>query len=243
MSEFGESAWARDDFSRNYLERADVYIVERRKMFALAASFCGHFFKDKTGVRLLDLGAGDGALSHELLKTDGSISATLVDGSEAMLRRADERLGEYENVKFVRASFQELLRGAAALDEEFDLAVSSLAIHHLSTEEKAALYGYVYGHLSEGGGFLNMDVVLAPSEGLEEWYFARWRGWMEHMQARLGLGDESPEDIIRRYKEPASTNRPDTLENQLDALRKAGFGGVDCYFKDGIFAAFGGRKV
>jgi hypothetical protein len=34
----------------------------------------------------------------------------------------------------------------------------------------------------------------------------------------------------------------DTLGNQLSALEAAGFADVDCYYKNGIFAAFGGRK-
>ncbi len=241
MSEFSESAWAREDFSRNYLERADVYIVERRKMFALVASFYRQFLYDRKGVRLLDLGSGDGVLAHEILKTDPTVSATLVDGSQDMLYKAAERMGGYEDVKYVKASFQELLDGAALLGE-FDFCVSSLAIHHLSMQEKSALFRYIHARLGEGGGFINMDVVLAPSEELEEWYFALWREWMRAMQSRLGVKDESAEDIITKYKDPASMNRPDTLEAQLTALKDAGFRDVDCYYKNGIFAVFGGRK-
>lgn len=241
MSEFRESAWSREEFSKNYLERADVYIVERGRMFALAVSFAAHFLSGgKPGLRLLDLGCGDGALAHEMLKTGPSVSATLVDGSEAMLKKAAERLGAYGDVRYVNASFQEMLDGAA-LHGEFDFCVSSLAIHHLGMEDKSALFLYIYKHLGEGGGFLNMDVVLSPSEELEGWYFALWREWMQRMQAKLGM-EGNVEDVIREYKNPASMNRPDTLEAQLTALKDAGFRDVDCYYKNGIFAVFGGRK-
>jgi len=37
-------------------------------------------------------------------------------------------------------------------------------------------------------------------------------------------------------------NKPDTLSNQLTALEEAGFLDVDCYFKNGIFAVFGGKR-
>jgi len=37
-------------------------------------------------------------------------------------------------------------------------------------------------------------------------------------------------------------NKPDTLANQLRALKSAGFVDVDCYFKNGIFVVFGGAK-
>jgi len=242
MGRFEESAWAKEEFSRNYLERADVYIVDRRRMFGLAASFCKQFISKTEGIRLLDLGAGDGPLTHEILKASGSASATLVDGSEDMLYRARQRFGEYKDIRYVRASFQEILEGSVRLDSEFDLCVSSLAIHHLSAEEKAGLFNYIYGLLSEGGGFVNIDVVRPPSMKLQEWYFVLWRQWMREAQDRSGLGDEEPDEIIRRYLDPTSMNRPDTLQYQLNSLKNAGFSGVDCYYKNGIFAIFGGYK-
>lgn len=242
MSDFNESAWAQENFSRNYLERADIYIVERQKMFSLVSSFYRHFLMDKRSICLLDLGAGDGMLSHELLKVGGFISATVVDGSEAMIRKAEKRLAEFRDVMYIRASFQELLSGAVPLNKGYNLVVSSLAIHHLSLGEKEELFRYIQGHLGKGGYFVNLDVVRAPSACLEGWYFALWRSWMERMQTRLELKDESTEEIIERYKDPASANRPDSLEDQLDALKKAGFQDVDCYYKNGLFAVFGGKK-
>ena len=56
------------------------------------------------------------------------------------------------------------------------------------------------------------------------------------------IKDQVPEDLIRRYKDPSSMNKPDTLGNQLKALEEAGFSDVDCYFKNGIFAVVGGKK-
>ena len=46
---------------------------------------------------------------------------------------------------------------------------------------------------------------------------------------------------MKRYKDPASMNKPDILEDQLEALRETGFRDVDCYCKNGIFAVFGGK--
>ena len=62
------------------------------------------------------------------------------------------------------------------------------------------------------------------------------------MMNRYHIKDEVPEDLIRRYKDPSSMNKPDKLGNQLKALEEAGFLDVDCYFKNGIFAVFGGKK-
>jgi tRNA (cmo5U34)-methyltransferase len=183
------------------------------------------------------LGCGDGVLTEELLGKDETINATLVDGSLTMLQKAKKRLTAYPNINFIQASFQELLTGNIPLGH-FDFCFSSFAIHHLEMKEKKNLFRYIYEHLNTDGYFVNIDVVLAPSE---KWYFSIWRGWMQLMQDQLNLKDEHPEDIIRRYKDPSSMNKPDTLEDQLEVLRESGFRDVDCYYKNGIFTVFGGR--
>ena len=242
MGDFKESSWNNEEFSKNYLEKADIYIVERRKMLSMISAFYMHFLKDRQMVYVLDLGCGDGVLTEELLKIDTSITATLVDGSHSMLKGAHERLRAYQNVHFIEATFQEILHGNVELGI-FDLCVSSLAIHHLNRENKALLFRYLFNHLKSGGFFLNLDVVLPPSEEIGGWYCVLWKNWMQNMVDQFGVHDEKPDDIINRYKDPASMNNPDTLEAQLTALKEAGFRDVDCYYKNGIFTIFGGRKA
>jgi len=242
MGGFKESSWNNEEFSKNYLEKADIYIVERRKMLGMISAFYMHFFKDRHRVSVLDLGCGDGVLAEELLKIDNSITATLADGSPTMLQGAYERLKAYQNLHFIEATFQEILNGNVDIGS-FDLCVSSLAIHHLDMEHKALLFRYLFNHLNDGGFFLNLDVVLPPSEELEGWYCALWKDWMQNMLNQFGVHDENPDDIINRYKDPASMNKPDTLEAQLASLKETGFRDVDCYYKNGIFVIFGGRKA
>lgn len=241
MDTFNQSSWAKEEFSRNYLEKADIYILERRKMIGIMSSLFAYFFSDKKGPRVLDLGCGDGVLTEELLTIDSSIMATLVDGSPAMLKKAQERIKVQQEMRFVNASFQDILAGKTSLGN-YDLCISSHSIHHLAGEEKAALFTYIAGHLNSGGRFINIDVVLPPSAELEGWYFSIWKEWMQHMMDQLNMKDELPEDIIRRYKDPSSMNKPDTLEVQLEAIKGAGLSDVDCYYKNGIFAVFGGKK-
>jgi tRNA (cmo5U34)-methyltransferase len=240
MGKFAESIWANNDFSNNYLEKADVYIVERRKMLKMISSFFVHNFHGKS-MYLLDLGCGDGVLAEELFKADSSINATLVDGSQDMLQKAKERLGTQQNVSFVEASFQEILDGGVKFGN-YDFCISSHAIHHLELSEKESLFRFINSHLNIGGRFINWDVVLSPSNELEDWYFVIWKEWMQNMMIKFNVEDEKPEDVIRRFKDPLSMNKPDTLEAQLTALQDAGFLDVDCYYKNGIFALFGGIK-
>ncbi|MBI4680735.1 MAG: class I SAM-dependent methyltransferase [Nitrospirae bacterium] len=191
-------------------------------------------------IKILDIGCGDGLLTEEILKTGFNISATLIDGNDNMLKKAAERLKPFQNVNFLKASFQELLDDKPDIGL-YDLCISSMAIHHLTMKEKALLFRYIASHLKIGGHFINVDNVLPPSAELEEWYFGIWKDWVGQQMSRHDINDETPDDLINRYKNPASMNKPDTLRDQLKALKEAGFSDVDCYFKNGIFVVFGGK--
>jgi tRNA (cmo5U34)-methyltransferase len=240
MTDFNSTNWSKPEFSRQYRENADIYIVERRRMFDILKSFYRHFLKGKGKCNVLDLGCGDGILTHELLSIDGTISATLIDGSADMLEKAEERLAGFRTIRFVRSSFQDVLNDDV-IREKFDLAVSSLAIHHLTLNEKRSLFGKIFSCLNDGGCFTNIDVILAPAPDLEQWYMKLWQEWMDEKKASLGIEKDMFGDIIKRYSE-LDENKPDTLDDQLNALKAAGFRYVDCFYKYGIFAVYGGRK-
>jgi len=237
---FDNSNWAKAEFAREYRDNAEIYVIERRRLLAILRSFYKHYLKGGRPKTILDLGCGDGVITREILKVDGSASATLLDGSEDMLNTARERLKHFKNVQFIRAGFQDFSQ-KDILDQDFDLIVSSLAIHHLTRDEKRSLFKKIYAHLDPHGHFVNIDVILAPTESLEEWYMSLWKEWISEKKISLGIEDHYFDDIIRRYKENKD-NKPDTLRDQMDALREIGFKDVDCFYKYGIFSMFGGRK-
>lgn len=240
MTEFNKTNWSKPEFSKQYRDNADIYIVERRRMIEIMKSFYGYFISDNENKSALDLGCGDGILTRNLLEIDSSISATMIDPSGDMLRRAKELLRESDNIHYIRASFQDLMKDTI-LQKNFNFVVSSLAIHHLTLEEKRSLFRIIHAHLHPGGYFMNIDVILAPAASLEDWYMELWHEWMDERKGALGLEKDLFNDITKRYKE-LEENKPDTLEDQLTALKETGFREVDCYYKYGIFAVFGGRK-
>jgi tRNA (cmo5U34)-methyltransferase len=240
MTEFNDLQWAKPEYTQEYRDSADVYIVERKRLLEILKSFYKHFISNKPNSNILDLGCGDGIVMDELLKIDNSIEATLIDGSEDMLSRAKDRLKDFKNVHFIRASFQELLNKNTAL-QNYDFIVSSLAIHHLTMEEKTVLFKTIYSHLNVDGYFLNIDVVLAPSDALEQWYLLLWKQWIDERKSFLGIEDSRYDEIVWRYKDNTD-NKPDILAAQLNLLQAIGFKDVDCFYKYGIFTMYGGKK-
>jgi tRNA (cmo5U34)-methyltransferase len=242
MAEFEKSEWIESRHVKDFVENADIYILERKKLFSIMKSFYNYFLKNKIKngqIKVLDLGCGDGALTNELLKVDDQIKATLVDGSSTMIQNAQERLKSYDGLNYKHKTFQELLENDI-LETDFNFIVSSLAIHHLSSESKESLFQYILHHLKEGGFFLNVDVVRAPNEALEDWYRQLWGEWIAKNELKMG-SKESFQHIPLQYKNNPD-NYPERLENQLNALKSVGFNQVDCYYKYGIFSIFGGKK-
>ena len=170
------------------------------------------------------------------MKADGRIEVTLVDASSEMLDAARKRLAEFEKIRFVKASLQELPR-SEALEGPFDFVISSFAIHHLAPDEKEALFRYAYSLLDKGGLFANIDVVVPPGDKLEGYYLKMWTDWID------ANADEKERyiNVPGEYKSNPD-NHPDTLTAQLRALESVGFTSVDCYHKFGVFAMFGGIK-
>lgn len=240
MTGFDKIRWAEKGFAYQYLETADIRVVERRRLLAIVQSFYHHFLGHKQKSSVLDLGCGDGILTHELLKIDGSLSATLVDTSEEMLNKAKERLKGFKNIQFIKASFQELLCNDI-LFPDFDFIVSALAIHHLTKNEKKSFFHYIYAHLYTGGYFVNIEVIRSPTEALEGWYLKLWQEWIIEKQTALMIEGDYV-GTIRSYKEKEHYSKLDTLTDQLDALKDIGFRDVDCFYKYGLFTIYGGKK-
>lgn len=248
MSEFEKSEWAEERYVKDFLENADAYIIERKRLFEIIKSFYIHFFKNRNDkpIKVLDLGCGSGALTQELLKVDYETEATLVDGSSVMLDTARKQLKQYQNLNFIQKTFQELLENELEKDfllSHFDFIVSSLAIHHLHTADKKSLFQLIYNYLKPQGYFLNIETVKAPTEVLENWYSILWKEWIKENEIKIRTENnkQSFEYLPEQYKKNPD-NHPDTLEKQINLLKMIGFKDVDCYYKYGIFSIYGGGK-
>ena len=238
MSKFEKTQWIESDFTKNYRDDASIYLPFRSQFIVVTKSIYSYLINVKsTEAKILDLGCGDGLFIQEFLKSFSPLSVTLVDGSSEMLESAKKRLNNKANINFINSTFQELLK-KKSLKGNFNFIFSSLAIHHLSFEEKRQLYKYVYKLLPKGGLFLNYDVVIHPSKKIEKYYLLLWKQWIEEHpsdRSKMLLG------IPEQYKKNRD-NKPDTLKLQLETLEKIGFKDVNSYFKYGLFVLFGGIK-
>src|SRR5688572_17924855 len=167
MSDFDQTRWADAAFSQEYLASADHYIPDRFHLFHILRSFYRAFVARPDGVRVCDLGSGDGVLTDHLLREGTPISATLVDGSADMLAAARRRFADRPDVRFIQQGFDELVRDSSALGQ-FHFIISSFAIHHLLRAERQRLFATVLQHLEPGGYFMNIEATLPDNAGFTE---------------------------------------------------------------------------
>jgi tRNA (cmo5U34)-methyltransferase len=239
MTNFADTSWSQSDNVKAYQDDAKHYLPERSLLLDVLVSFYRNFIKQGDGARVLDLGCGDGIVSAALLCADPSICLQAIDGSEDMIAAARERLSglHIENLRV--ATFQDLISDTVVLDP-FDCVVSAFAIHHIDLVEKQALARWVFGNLKSGGVFMNLDVVLPRVPSHEEWYYSLWREWIERHQEEYGISKDFRHIPFEARARPE--NHYDTLEDQLDALKQAGFAEVECHYRFGLFGIYSGMK-
>jgi tRNA (cmo5U34)-methyltransferase len=227
------------DQANAYVSSADVIIVERQRTMKLLADIFRYHFGGRTGLHVLDLGGGDGIITEYLQEQYPDNAFYLLDGSADMLAKARQRL-EGKKVAFIQQTFEEYLDAPPA-DQTYDMVFSSNAIHHLDYSDKARMYAKLFRECKFGGVFLNIDVVKAASERSEQWQFAMWEDWMDERLAQVG-GKVGTHDGLPEAAKVKPENKPSGLFEQLQLLRQVGFRDVDCFYKYGVFALFGGTK-
>ncbi len=242
MSDFAQTEWSDAWKTAYFMDHASRYIPDRVRTHELLASLLCRVLAARfpgRAMAVLELGCGDAALSHLLMLRQPGIALTLLDGSREMLAGARKRFEAGAPVRYIHATFQDVIAGSVQLGSQH-LVASSLAIHHLTLEEKARLFARAAGALVPGGAFANIDVVLSPATCLEEWYLELWSEWIRQRDLEAGDG-KSFAHIPAQYKQNED-NLPDTLQDQLAALVRGGFEAVDVFFKSGVFAVYGGFK-
>ncbi|MFC7080878.1 class I SAM-dependent methyltransferase [Halorussus caseinilyticus] len=101
-------------------------------------------------VNVLELGAGTGELTTKLLTRFPKSDVLVVDHSEQMLGEAERKLETFgDRATLERGAFPD---DYPAAEDEYDLVVSSLAIHHLDEGRKRDLFDAVYESLSPADG-------------------------------------------------------------------------------------------
>jgi ubiquinone/menaquinone biosynthesis C-methylase UbiE len=123
-------------------------------------------FPRDAAIEVLDVGAGYGAVSEEVLNRFPNARVTLQDYSQPMLAEAQRRLAPHAaRLTYVTADLTDPA-WPQAVGGPFDLAVSAIALHNLRDPAKIfACYRAIHDLLRPDGRFLDYDLFFAGAEG------------------------------------------------------------------------------
>jgi ubiquinone/menaquinone biosynthesis C-methylase UbiE len=160
--------WASADYVANWAKGQDPKEVNRRNAFSLLADTIP--FEKSATIKILDLGAGYGALTKFLLERFPKATAICHDGSEEMAKLGRERMKEFHGrfayviADFSRHGWSRLMPGP------FEAVVSSIAIHNVGSPNIIrGIYEDVYTLVQPGGCFLNFDRHEPPIKDQMKW--------------------------------------------------------------------------
>ena len=160
--------WDSAEYVSRWAKGQDPKEKDRGAAFTLLADTIP--FSKQLPIRILDLGAGYGALTQFLLNRFPKATAVCQDGSKEMATLGAERMrnlsGRFEYVlcDFARAGWSEKLKGS------FEAVVSSIAIHNVREPEIIKrIYEDAFPLVKAGGCFLNFDRHRPPIEDQMQW--------------------------------------------------------------------------
>lgn len=162
--------WQQSEFVNQWVTRDDGRLEERLPMVQEALAAISR--ERAEAFTALDVGAGYGLLTTELLKRFPNANVTLQDVSMPMFAHAKKRLTEKASqLRFVTSDFSKP-DWASQLGGPFDVVISAIAIHNMYDDNLiSSVYRGIHDLMSPGGTFINLDYA-GQSGGVEahlEW--------------------------------------------------------------------------
>jgi ubiquinone/menaquinone biosynthesis C-methylase UbiE len=197
-----------NEFSKNYT--ADMvgcvpYYLE------LMSCFTGDLPKDFKPRKILDLGCGNGNVTHRLIQKFPDAEYTLVDASQEMISLCQKEFKLY-NLNCIQCYFNEFY----FQEDNYDLVVAGFSLHHCNSVEKQELFKKIYGSLKKGGFFACSDLMLSKSNPKHSKLKEQWKSFV-HLTFPDG---EKWKWLMEHYSE---FDKPDNFSDQKSWLKDAGF--------------------
>ena len=201
----------------NYDEHIELAIPFYKEMHKELLAL---FNYDNDSPMILDLGCGTGKTSLALFEKYPKATITGIDLFNEMLSHAQNRLSKYlKQTELIQGDFRKL-----QFANNYDLCVSSLAMHHLYEDEKKALFQKIYDSLNSNGKFIMIDWTQFNSKNCSN--IALETAVENAFNAVNNI------EIAKKWKTHWSNeNIPDTIENLNIWLLEANFKKVDCVFR------------
>ncbi len=238
-----------EETTRLYLDFGRYIIPDREEQIQM---ICSLIPPTEGPFHVLELCCGEGLLAGAVLEQYPDASLHALDGSAEMLAHARQNLASWGS-RFSAAQFslqdsawRSLTSPMCILPEPARAVISSMAIHHLTGEEKAGLYRDLFGLLAPGGALIIADII-APVD--PHWQAVTAAQLDEVVRQRANAIDGSllafdyfQNEHWNIYHFPDDMDKPSPIFDQLRWLNEAGFIHVDVFWMKAGHAIYGGLR-
>lgn len=182
---------------------------------------------------LLDIGCGAGNNTLKLLQLRPQLNCTLLDISQPMLDRAQQRVSAQSTGQVT--TLQSDFRTADFPSGSFDILIAAAVFHHLRDDQDwENTFAKAFSLLRPGGSLWITDLVTQESDRI---HALMWKRYGEYL---VTIGGEKYRNDVMAYIDQEDS--PRSVTYQLDLLRRVGFHQVEILHKNSCFAAFGAIK-
>jgi tRNA (cmo5U34)-methyltransferase len=169
---------------------------------------------------MLEIGCGTGNLSALLHDVYPDAAIRVVDVSAESLDVCRARLSDCSHLVVENADFSQI----DYTPSSFDLIVSSIAIHHLPSAAKRTLFARMHQWLTADGVLCIADQCAGANEQVHSQHIRNWK-----LISKDAGATEQEWDMWMQHQ--ANDDHHDTLEDQIEWLREAGFRHVECIWR------------
>ncbi|HAG16655.1 MAG TPA: hypothetical protein DCG69_09055 [Bacteroidales bacterium] len=213
-----------DQISSGYTKMLERLVPRYSEMLWMILDYIP---KEMNPKRIVDLGSGTGNLTEVMVMQYPDAELIAVDLSSVILEESAKRLKKYTAIRYLNSDFN-------TLDFEpnsVDLVVSTIALHHLTDEQKQKLIRKIYSWLTKDGVFIFGDqfsgsTTLRYQQHMKNWKLeaeqknipeSEWALWMDHQERH---------------------DYHTTIENYYSWCKEAGFENSDVVWKYLLWTVF-----
>ena len=182
---------------------------------------------------VLDIGCGAGNFTLRVLQEVNPLHCHLVDLSQSMLTRAEERIRKMGIASI--HTYQSDFRASSFGESSFDCILAGAVLHHLRDDEdwKFAFKRF-HTWLKPGGRIYVSDLAYFEVPDAQN---VMWKRYGEYLES---LGGKEYRSKVFAYVDKEDS--PRSLPFQLDLLKSTGFSKYDVLHRNSVFACYFGVK-
>ncbi len=221
-----------------------VVIPKKQEMLQTIAEMIP--FDGDKNLRMLEIGAGNGALTQLATGYFPKSSYIFSDASEGMLEEAKKRFAGKKGapMKFAIADFNKPKWFSDLGKRKFDTIISSLCFHYIATKRRQPFFNELSRLLKKGGVLIYSTAVESPHKIIQKQIEKNHRLFLKRRFQEVMNMTVTDADMDKMYKEKRGRLGVNTMhaEDHLQHLKRAGFSKYELIWRFRHYTIFMGVK-